>query len=94
VFFAATGVSDGDLLQVRGVNQHRRAGDTSASSRAALTPLPRCGVLQGVRFTTNGGSTSSIVMRHKSGTVREVRAREHDVSASCVQRLTARARPA
>ena len=44
VFFAATGVSDGDLLQ-------------------------------GVRFTATGATTSSMVMRHRSGTIREARAR-------------------
>ena len=44
VFFAATGVSDGDLLR-------------------------------GVRFTATGATTTSMVMRHRSGTIREVRAR-------------------
>ena len=44
VFFAATGVSDGDLLR-------------------------------GVRFTATGATTTSMVMRHRSGTIREARAR-------------------
>lgn len=43
VFFAATGVSDGDLLK-------------------------------GVRFTASGATTNSMVMRHRSGTIREARA--------------------
>ena len=42
VFFAATGVSDGDLLR-------------------------------GVRFTATGATTTSMVMRHRSGTIREAR---------------------
>ena len=51
VFFAATGVSDGDLLR-------------------------------GVRFTATGATTTSMVMRHRSGTIREARARPRR-SAAC-----------
>ena len=46
MFFAATGVSDGDLLD-------------------------------GVRFTRMGAVTSSIVMRLRSGTVRQIRTQHH-----------------
>jgi fructose-1,6-bisphosphatase II len=47
-FFAATGVTDGD-------------------------------VLQGVRYSSSGATTESLVMRSRSGTVRRVKA-EHDRS--------------